>query len=50
MRAWLCIDLYLENFQYVSTLLAGLTMYQKERKNLIDDLPPVDSVGKLTDG
>ena len=23
---------------------------QKERKNLIDDLPPVDSVGKFTDG
>ena len=23
---------------------------QKERKNLIDDLPPVDSAGKLTDG
>ena len=23
---------------------------QKERKNLIDDLPPVDSAGKLTGG
>ena len=35
-------------------LLDGLTMYtvnvQNERKNLIDDLPPVGSAGKLTDG